>query len=38
MESTGVYWKPVWNVLEEHFHMRLPTLSTSRRSQAVRPT
>ena len=23
MESTGVYWKPVWNVLEEHFHMRL---------------
>jgi transposase len=21
MESTGVYWKPVWNVLEEHFHM-----------------
>ncbi len=23
MESTGVYWKPVWNVLEEHFHMVL---------------
>ncbi|SDO16979.1 Transposase [Paenibacillus sp. yr247] len=19
MESTGVYWKPVWNILEEHF-------------------
>jgi transposase len=19
MESTGVYWKPVWNVLESHF-------------------
>ena len=24
MESTGVYWKPVWNVLEEHFQMVLP--------------
>jgi transposase len=23
MESTGVYWKPVWNVLEEHFQMVL---------------
>ncbi|WP_084080680.1 IS110 family transposase [Edaphobacter aggregans] len=23
MESTGVYWKPVWNMLEEHFHMVL---------------
>ena len=23
MESTGVYGKPVWNVLEEHFHMVL---------------
>ena len=19
MESTGVYWKPVWNILEPHF-------------------
>jgi transposase len=23
MESTGVYWKPVWNILEEHFQMVL---------------
>jgi transposase len=23
MESTGIYWKPMWNVLEEHFQMRL---------------
>jgi len=23
MESTGVYWKPVWNVLEEAFHLVL---------------
>ena len=21
MESTGVYWKPVWNVLESHFQI-----------------
>ena len=23
MESTGVYWKPVWNVLEDHFQILL---------------
>jgi transposase len=23
MESTGVYWKPVWNVLEGHFQIVL---------------
>ena len=23
MESTGVYWRPAWNVLEEHFQMML---------------
>lgn len=23
MESTGVYWKPVWNVLEANFHVVL---------------
>jgi len=23
MESTGVYWKPVWQVLEGHFHLTL---------------
>jgi YihY family inner membrane protein len=23
MESTGVYWKPVWNVLERHFQIVL---------------
>ena len=23
MESTGVYWKPVWNVLEGQFHLLL---------------
>ncbi|MRH45171.1 IS110 family transposase [Aquibacillus halophilus] len=23
MESTGVYWKPIWNILEERFHLIL---------------
>ena len=23
MESTGVYWKPIWNLLEERFHILL---------------
>ncbi|WP_335872518.1 IS110 family transposase [Bacillus sp. 2205SS5-2] len=23
MESTGVYWKPVWNILESHFNLIL---------------
>lgn len=23
MESTGVYWKPVWNILEDAFHLIL---------------
>jgi hypothetical protein len=23
MESTGVYWKPVWNILEGHFRLLL---------------
>lgn len=23
MESTGVYWKPIWNILEDNFHLIL---------------
>jgi len=23
MESTGVYWKPIWNILEDHFELVL---------------
>jgi transposase len=23
MESTGVYWKPIWNILEGSFHLVL---------------
>ena len=31
MESTGVYWKPVWNVLKGQFRSCWPMHSTSRR-------
>src|SRR5205807_1080546 len=27
MESTGVYWKPIWNILEGHFEMLLVNAS-----------
>ena len=23
MESTGVFWKPIWNILEPNFHLML---------------
>ncbi len=23
MESTGIYWKPIWHLLEEHFQLYL---------------
>ena len=36
MESTGVYWKPVWNVLEGHFTLCWPMHSTSRRFPGAR--
>jgi hypothetical protein len=26
MEATGVYWKPVWHVLEEHFTLVLASV------------
>jgi len=29
MEATGVYWKPVWHLLEEHFELVLANASTS---------
>src|SRR5262245_6911702 len=38
MESTGVYWKPVWNILEGQFTLCWPTLSTSRMCRAARRT
>lgn len=32
MESTGVYWKPIWNLLEHRFHL---LLVNARHSKAV---
>ena len=30
MEATGVYWKPVWHVLEDDFELLLVNAATSR--------
>ena len=40
MEATGVYWKPVWHVLEdeESFTLVSPTRSTSGTFRAARAT
>jgi transposase len=36
MESTGVYWKPVWNLLEGRFGLML--VNAGHVKQAARPT
>ena len=36
MESTGVYWKPVFNVLESDFEILLVNLVTSRTYRVTR--
>ena len=38
MESSGVYWKPVWNILEGKVAVILVKHSTSRMCQVARPT
>ena len=38
MEATGVYWKPVWHVLEGHFELVLANAAHSRTCPAARPT
>ena len=38
MESTGVYWKPVFNILEGHVRSSWSMPSTSSRCPAARPT
>ena len=38
MESTGVYWKPVWHLLEARFELLLVNASTSSGSRGGRPT
>ena len=38
MEATGVYWKPVWHVLDGEFELVLANARTSRTCRAARPT
>jgi transposase len=38
MEATGVYWKPVWHLLEGRFELVLATPSTSVTCRDARPT
>jgi len=38
MESTGVYWKPIYAILEGAFQIVVPTHNTSRRFRGARPT
>ena len=38
MESTGVYWKPIWNLLEERFQIMLVNAQPSSTCPGVRPT
>ena len=38
MEATGVYWKPVWHVLEEHFTLVLANAMGWRTIRTCRPT
>jgi len=39
MEATGVYWKPIWNILSDgDFDLVLPMPNTSRMCLAERPT
>ncbi len=37
MEATGVYWQPVWHILEDDFELMLVN-ATSRTCRAARPT
>lgn len=36
MESTGVYWKPVWNILQGHFPLLVTNLSKTRQQPSNR--
>jgi hypothetical protein len=38
LESTGVYWKPVWHVLEGQFSLTLATRCTSATYRVARVT
>jgi transposase len=38
MEATGVYWKPVWHILEGEFELVLPTRPTSATCRGAKAT
>jgi transposase len=38
MEATGVYWRPVWAVLEDQFQLMLVNAGTSSNALDARPT
>jgi transposase len=38
LEATGVYWKPVWHVLEDHFTLVLANAMHIRNFQVARAT
>ena len=38
MESTGVYWKPVYNLLEERVHLAARQRRAHSRCPGARPT
>jgi len=38
MEATGVYWKPVWHILEGRFELVLANAQHIRNVRGARPT
>lgn len=36
MESTGIYWKPIFNILEEHFEILLVNAAHVKMSPAIK--
>ena len=38
MESTGVYWKPIWNLLEDQFELLLVNARHIKQVPGARPT
>ncbi len=38
MESTGVFWRPIWNILEGHFKLLLVNARHMKNVPGARPT
>jgi hypothetical protein len=38
MEATGVYWQPVWHILEDHFDLTLCNARHVKQAPGERPT